>query len=317
MAGQNRTGLTRCGPQQGSKEELARLRIPLSIGQWSVYTSYKHGFLEAVAIMTHPVWETRHRRGERIKAHRHLLGYVSLALDGAYEEVSLDGRFVLAAGSIVMHPPFHAHANVFPVKDAIIINAPLAPADQRPGSGAAGRCSPAARAALEALMRSDPLRGAQAALEELGTPDTCAAPAWLTEMRRRLSAPEARPVADIAAAAGRSPEHAARAFRRWFQTAPSEIRGEARLRRALTALLENAPGAGAAAESGYADQAHMCRDFRNRLGMTPEQARRLLRQICSIQSIPARLDWTYEPYDNVSGAVSGRLRAGLEPACGR
>jgi AraC-like DNA-binding protein len=74
---------------------------------------------------------------------------------------------------------------------------------------------------------------------------------------------------DLAAAAGCSRYAAYRAFYRAYGLAPSEYQRQLRMRTARELLSGGVPPAVAAAEAGFADQAHLTRWFRRYYGVTP------------------------------------------------
>jgi AraC-like DNA-binding protein len=74
---------------------------------------------------------------------------------------------------------------------------------------------------------------------------------------------------DLAAAAGCSRYAAYRAFHREYGLAPSDYQRQLRVRAARGLLSRGVPPAVAAAEAGFADQAHLTRWFRRYYGITP------------------------------------------------
>jgi AraC-like DNA-binding protein len=74
---------------------------------------------------------------------------------------------------------------------------------------------------------------------------------------------------DLAAAAGCSRYAAYRAFRHAYGLAPSDYQRQLRVRTARGLLSRGVPPAVAAAEAGFADQAHLTRWFRRYYGVTP------------------------------------------------
>ena len=73
----------------------------------------------------------------------------------------------------------------------------------------------------------------------------------------------------LAAAAGCSRYAAYRAFRQVYGLAPSEYQRQLRVRAARGLLSRGVSPAAAAAEAGFADQAHLTRWFRRSYGITP------------------------------------------------
>jgi AraC-like DNA-binding protein len=74
---------------------------------------------------------------------------------------------------------------------------------------------------------------------------------------------------DLAAAAGCSRYAAYRAFRQVYGLAPSDYQRQLRVRVARRLLAGDVPPSAAAAEAGFADQAHLTRWFRRYYGVTP------------------------------------------------
>ena len=74
---------------------------------------------------------------------------------------------------------------------------------------------------------------------------------------------------DLAAAAGCSRYAAYRAFRQAYGLAPSDYQRQLRVRAARRLLARGVPPAVAAAQAGFADQAHLTRWFRRYYGVTP------------------------------------------------
>ncbi len=82
-----------------------------------------------------------------------------------------------------------------------------------------------------------------------------------------------RTVADIARRAGMPPRQLQRAFARDIGMPPRAYLRLLRFRGALSGVAANETLAETAAEAGYADQAHMAREFRSLAGLPPSVAR--------------------------------------------
>jgi AraC family transcriptional regulator len=99
--------------------------------------------------------------------------------------------------------------------------------------------------------------------------------------------PRSMTQAEIAAAAGFSPYHFARAFRRSTGLSPHRYVIERRVERAKGLLLEGeTPIAVVAREVGFADQAHLTRHVKALLGATPRQ---ILRESTNVQRTSTQL----------------------------
>ena len=91
----------------------------------------------------------------------------------------------------------------------------------------------------------------------------------------------------ITRALGCSRQHLARAFRAQVGIGPKELGRVARVQRALERIQRrrHAPLADAALDLGYFDEAHMDRDFRDLVGVTPARARGAAGSIRPIPSL--------------------------------
>lgn len=82
---------------------------------------------------------------------------------------------------------------------------------------------------------------------------------------------------EVAAAAGLPPFRLLRAFERATGMSPHRYQRQARIRLAAGLIRLGRPLGEAAAEAGFADQAHLTRSFRRTLGVTPGAYQRLYR----------------------------------------
>ncbi|MEK7316503.1 MAG: AraC family transcriptional regulator [Candidatus Eisenbacteria bacterium] len=130
------------------------------------------------------------------------------------------------------------------------------------------------RATVAGLLRvfSEGCRGR---LEDPGSRDMIV-PTWLEQVRDSLTTPaHGVRLAAAARAARVHPVYLARVFRRHYGCSVGEVAKRARLRLAARLLGEpDIPLADVAGEAGFADQAHLCREFRFQTGVTPLQYRR-------------------------------------------
>lgn len=217
--------------------------------------------------------ETVHAPGANLVWHRHRAAYAALVLDGAYVEMSVDGRFGCSRGSVVIHPANHAHANEFRGQGARVLNILLA--DNLPDLDRMIVLKPRHFKRLERLLRHDATLAGEAILEDSSSIPPNEPPAWLRAMAEFMADDgEPTSVAATARRAGVSAAHACRAFSQYFGTTPTRFRREHRLRRALALLKEGTSPAAAAAAVGFSDQSHLGRVVRRELGTTPAQLQR-------------------------------------------
>ena len=95
-----------------------------------------------------------------------------------------------------------------------------------------------------------------------------------------MSDPDSTSVVDLARRVGCSPHHLSRVFRRLTGRTISQYRTELRVTHALDRLGGQDPDAGTlariAAETGFADHAHLTRTIRRMIGTTPRTLRAAL-----------------------------------------
>ena len=107
------------------------------------------------------------------------------------------------------------------------------------------------------------------------------APAWLCGVRERIlnSASEPVSLGELAKAAHVHPTHLSQVFRKSYGESVSQLARRTRVERAATLLKETDTClVQIAFESGFCDQSHLCRVFRNDTGFTPSEFRRMFRR---------------------------------------
>lgn len=109
-------------------------------------------------------------------------------------------------------------------------------------------------------------------------PPASAPPGWLALAREALddTLPDHVPIRRLAGLAGVHPVSLSRAFRRHYGCSITDYRKRERLWRAAARLRGTQRDVARIAHAtGYADHAHLCRDFREATGLTPSEFRRL------------------------------------------
>ncbi|HEX3912778.1 MAG TPA: helix-turn-helix domain-containing protein [Steroidobacteraceae bacterium] len=201
-----------------------------------------------------------------IPLHRHAQAYAAFVCEGGYFEFGPDGRWLCQPGDVVMHPRLDVHADRFNHRGGKVLDAPVLTGAPtcfcvlRPQN---------AEEVFRAMVRNEMTDAAAHLLQMSALVPPLEAPPGLETARKILSGPESTTLVRVANAIGQSREHVTRRFREWFGMTPGEFRREHRLRRALQAIDHGQRLAMAAAEAGYADQAHMTRSLRSSLGVTP------------------------------------------------
>ena len=257
------------------------------------------------------VREVEYCPGMRQATHAHPYMGVSLVLAGGFRERVARAEEIGTALSVVVKPVGVEHADEVSAHgartlqitfDPAAISAPQAePVLQtwrwlHGGGGTIGaemlevlRDARAGKSASHVEDRIIDALGA-AALDE---PARGTAPLWLRRVRERLEDDPSAGVAHLAGEAGVHAVSLSRAFRRHYGMSVSDHRRRVRLRRAAAQLAGDGERLSRVAHAaGYADHAHLCRDFRRLAGMAPSQFRELavhpLESVISVQAREAR-----------------------------
>ncbi len=233
----------------------------------------------------------RYPAHERQSTHAHDAAQVTILLRGGVREV-VEGREEFGTPlCVAVKPPGVRHSDEFGPSGArtlqIAFSAPLA----RAWEDSLGRWrwipgGDAVRAMLALAVHLDRGAGLDAA-EDLawealgaiggGRPESRAPSAVLRRVRERLDDDAAgATVRTLARDSGLHPASLTRAFRRCFGVSVVSYRTAQRFRRAAAAIAFGGSDLTRVAhEHGYSDQAHLCRDFRRRAGVTPSDYARL------------------------------------------
>lgn len=217
-------------------------------------------------------------------------------LSGGFDERLTSRRVQNRAGTLVAKPAGAHHANVYTrVRTASILIYPLSDALQRLERTARAFGRVGMREGAQILKLGRRLRRflhdeeddtVQVELDELlcelgGISPPCdrsaGIPPWLKRVRDELIARAATPVSigEVARCEGVSLATVAKAFRRVYGITPTATIREARISHAKRLLVE--PGmtlSAVAFATGFADQAHFTRTFKQETALTPGHYRR-------------------------------------------
>lgn len=258
------------------------LNLPMSVlEQGSTYGIQLPAPVESAALSLHAPRET-------LPLHQHRGAYVCVVLAGAFTETAGSGEAQRRTGDIVLHPAGARHADRFEASGGLCLNLHTASdAIERP---AVRRATAAFRAAAESLSVGSALGhagdrlSAESALADmldiLFNPELAKSPAPVDRVIEALDDEPQREwtLDQLALIAGRHPTHLARAFREATGVSIGQYRRRRRvLNLALALRCTREPLAHLAQTHGYADQAHMTREFRRVAACTPADWRRQLR----------------------------------------
>ena len=185
-------------------------------------------------------------------------------LAGTYVEAGDGARVAAAPGMVIVHHGHDAHRDTFGRGGAKVLNLPLAA-----GLDGIGRAiDPDAVARLAAR---DP-QAAAALLAEMMQPEPARLDDWPDLLADALSGDAEVGLADWATANGIAAPSLSRGFRLAYGVSPKRYRLEQRARRAIRRLPHwRGTLAALAAETGFADQAHLGRIVAALTGLTPLQ----------------------------------------------
>lgn len=212
-------------------------------------------------------------------AHAHEFAYVSLVVEGHYAEHSASAPRHLRRGMLVFHPAGEIHADCVLDQSMATVNVEYLtgelPREFICAYGAAvDELADRLLSALPAFGR--PLERSLEAVRELLRSEAPRAPeARIAGAREAFENVQCEaPVASLAAKLGMHRGRLHHAFKRAFGESPRSSLTKRRATDAVDLLVETSLSiAEIAAECGYYDQSHFCRQFKHRSGMSPSRFR--------------------------------------------
>lgn len=200
--------------------------------------------------------------------HRHFRAYATVVLQGSFEESGYAGRIHATAGDMLLHPTLDCHANRTVSAGVKLIRLPW---PDRTGTGGLYRFND-----VDTLARvaEKDLRDAALLLESVLDRNWPSSPGkkndWPDLLATALSRNPSVRIAHWAEANGLALETVSRGFASAYGIAPSIYRAESRARGAWFRVVQGSePLSAIAAETGFADQAHMSRWIRRITGAPP------------------------------------------------
>jgi AraC-like DNA-binding protein len=200
--------------------------------------------------------------------HRHLRAYATVVLAGRFQESGYIGRLCASPGDVLIHPALDCHAN-----EMVSAGVKLIRLYWPDASGAGGLYRVDQLDALARTAEKD-IHAASVFLSEVLKNRPAPSPGqrndWPDLLAANLACKPSIPIGAWADANGLTPETVSRGFAAAYGVAPKVFRAELRARVAWLRITQGSDGLSTiAAETGFADQAHMTRWIRTLTGAPP------------------------------------------------
>jgi len=231
--------------------------------------------------------KTVFKPGAVLGRHTHVNAYMSFAAAGSYTEKIGRATRICDASSILLHPAGETHEDQFHDRPVHLLRVEITDANLLPNQLKEDIADEQSlflcRRMLSELQRPDDLTPlvlqglayeAIAHLARASRPQ--AGPKWLKRVDELLNETYLEPmrISQIAEAAGVHPVHLCRTYSKLRRRTIGDRVRELRLSRACQLLAgSDQPIGEIAASSGFADQSHLSRLMRRRLGISPTEYR--------------------------------------------
>lgn len=194
--------------------------------------------------------------------HRH--AFAAVILSGGYLEAGDEGRWTVRPGEVLVHRPFESHLNRFAHGGTDVLILPLKADNDAVLTGTVEDPD-----LLVRIAERDETAAVDAFMAML-KPRRLAEADWPDLLAQALRDDPDMPLAAWAEEMGLRPESLSRGFRLAYGLTPRAYRSVTRARNAFQGLLRTeTPLAELAADTGFADQAHMTRAVVQLTGQTP------------------------------------------------
>lgn len=205
--------------------------------------------------------------------HRHLRAYATVVLAGTFEESGYSGRICATAGDVLIHPALDCHANLM-----VSAGVKLIRLDWPDTSGVGGlyhldEVDELARTAEKDVTQATLLL--ERLLQRKSLPSPGRKNDWPDLLLMDLAENAVTEIGAWAERNGLARETVSRGFASAYGIAPTVLRAELRARKAWLRITRGADClCKIAADTGFADQAHMTRWIHRITGVTPAGWRR-------------------------------------------
>ena len=200
--------------------------------------------------------------------HRHLRAYATVVLQGTFEESGYVGRIRATAGDVLIHPTLDCHANRMISAGVKLIRLDWDDTDGVGGLYHLEDVDEMARTAEADVRQAAHLL--RQTLENSRAPSPGQRNDWPDLLLRDLAGDLSIEIRLWAESNGLSRETVSRGFAAAYGIPPSVLRAELRTRTAWLRITRGADGLSQiAADTGFADQAHMTRWIHRITGATP------------------------------------------------
>jgi AraC-like DNA-binding protein len=205
--------------------------------------------------------------------HRHLRAYATVVLVGSFEESGYGGRLHATAGDVLIHPALDCHANQMVYAGVKLIRLAWPEASAVGGLYRLNEVDALARAAEKDVTEATLLL--EHALRERWPPPPGRRNDWPDALAAALTQNASMAIGAWAEANHLTPETVSRGFAAAYGIGPAVFRAELRARAAWLRVTRGSDClCTIAAETGFADQAHMTRWIHRITGAPPAAWRR-------------------------------------------
>lgn len=219
-----------------------------------------------------PGFDTLHSKFS-LPRHRHLRAYATVVLAGTFEESGYVGRIRATAGDVLVHPTLDCHANQLVRAGVKLIRLEWSDVKVAGGLYRLNEVDDLAKAAEKDLNEATLFL--ERALEKTCSSTPGRSNDWPDLLAADLARNTSMVIGEWAEVNGLARETVCRGFASAYGIAPSAFRAELRARAAWLRVMRGSDGlCTIAAETGFADQAHMTRWIHRITGAPPALWRR-------------------------------------------